>query len=80
MRGQSKFTSVLGTLDPLKGPEHTTEWVARLRTAALRDETAKELNGVLQAIHFFTGPWHQKSKTQANYAGPLLASNGVSQK
>ena len=56
-RGQSKFTPVLAALDPLKGREDTTEWVARLRTAALKDETGKELNGVLQTIPSFIGPW-----------------------
>ena len=56
-RGQSKFTSVLGALDPLKGREDATEWVARLRTVAFKDETAKELNGVLLTIQSFTGPW-----------------------
>ncbi len=55
-RGQSKFTSVLGALDSLKGREDAANWISRLRTAALKDETGQELNGALQTIQSFTGP------------------------
>ena len=55
-RGQSKFTSVLGALGSLKGREDAAEWIARLRTAALKDESGQELNGALQTIQSFTGP------------------------
>ena len=56
-RGQSKFTSVLGALDALTGREDAAEWIARLRTAALKDETGQELNGALRTIQSFTGPF-----------------------
>ena len=55
-RGRSKFTYVLGALDSLKGREDAAVWIARLRTAALKDETGQELKGALQTIQSFTGP------------------------
>ena len=55
-RGQLKFASVLGALDPLNGRKDAANWIARLRTAALKDETGHELNGALQTIQSFARP------------------------
>jgi indolepyruvate ferredoxin oxidoreductase beta subunit len=52
-RGLTKFDSVMNGADMLKGRKDASEWVARLREAALKDPDGKELSGALETIRSF---------------------------
>lgn len=52
-RGQSKFDSVLGSLDMLRGREDAAAWIARLRQAALQDADGLALEGAIKTVQSF---------------------------
>ena len=52
-RGQSKFDRVLAGIDMVAGREDAADWAARLREAALKDESGKALDGASQTIRSF---------------------------
>ncbi len=53
-RGLSKFDRVMEASRRLRGREDAARWVARLREAALQDETGEALDGALATIRTFT--------------------------
>ncbi|MEQ6250240.1 indolepyruvate oxidoreductase subunit beta family protein [Sulfitobacter sp. HNIBRBA3233] len=52
-RGLSKFATVMGAADLLKGREDAADWMARLREAALQDPEGKALEGAIQTVRSF---------------------------
>jgi len=50
VRGQSKFDRVLGALTDLKGRSDASDWIRRLREAALQDEKGEMLDGALLTV------------------------------
>lgn len=52
-RGLTKFDSVMNAADMLKGREDASDWVARLREAALQDPDGKALSGALETVRSF---------------------------
>lgn len=53
-RGQSKFRKVIDALEILRGRADASDWVHRLREAALADEHGEALDGALRTIRSFT--------------------------
>jgi len=49
-RAQSKFDRVLSALAMLKGRDDATDWIRRLREAALKDEKGDMLDGALKTV------------------------------
>ena len=54
MRGLSKFAKVMSASKILEGRKDSAEWMERLRTAALQDESGLELDGAIQTIKSFS--------------------------
>jgi indolepyruvate ferredoxin oxidoreductase beta subunit len=52
-RGLSKFATVMGAADLLKGRKDAAEWMVRLREAALQDPEGKALEGALKTVRSF---------------------------
>ncbi len=52
-RGLTKFDSVMNAAQMLKGREDASDWVARLREAALQDPEGKALSGALETVRSF---------------------------
>ncbi|CAN7301226.1 indolepyruvate oxidoreductase subunit beta family protein [Mesorhizobium sp. LjNodule214] len=49
-RAQSKFDRVLSALDLVKGRSDASDWIRRLREAALKDEKGDMLDGALKTV------------------------------
>ena len=52
-RGLSKFDRVMSSSDLLKGREDASEWIRRLREAALKDPQGEALDGAIKTIKSF---------------------------
>ncbi|MEI5682600.1 MULTISPECIES: indolepyruvate oxidoreductase subunit beta family protein [unclassified Mesorhizobium] len=50
VRAQSKFDRVLSGLDLVKGRDDASDWIRRLREAALKDEKGTMLDGALKTV------------------------------
>ncbi|MDA0320458.1 MAG: hypothetical protein O3A90_14410, partial [Proteobacteria bacterium] len=53
-RGHSKFAKVLDSAEILHGREDASDWISRLRAAALKDEAGQELDGAIKTVRSFT--------------------------
>ena len=53
-RGHSKFAKVLDAAEIQHGREDATDWISRLRAAALKDEAGQELDGAIKTVRSFT--------------------------
>ncbi|MGH1576199.1 indolepyruvate oxidoreductase subunit beta family protein [Planktotalea sp.] len=52
-RGLSKFDKVMGSVHLLKGRSDASDWIARLREAALKDPEGKALDGAIETVKSF---------------------------
>lgn len=52
-RGLTKFATVMGAVELLKGREDAAVWMARLREAALQDPEGKALDGAIRTVRSF---------------------------
>lgn len=52
-RGLTKFATVMGAGELLKGREDAAEWMGRLREAALQDPEGKALEGAIKTVRSF---------------------------
>ena len=52
-RGLTKFGTVMGAAEMLKGREDAAQWMARLREAALQDPQGEALDGALKTVRSF---------------------------
>lgn len=52
-RGLTKFGTVMGAADLLKGRDDAAEWMNRLREAALQDPEGRALDGAIQTVRSF---------------------------
>lgn len=55
-RGLSKYDRVLGALPMLEGREDASDWLRRLREAALQDTEGRALDGALATVSSFAEP------------------------
>ena len=53
-RSHSKFAKVLDAAQILHGREDASDWISRLRAAALKDEAGQELDGAIKTVRSFT--------------------------
>ncbi|PRZ46365.1 indolepyruvate oxidoreductase subunit beta family protein [Tritonibacter scottomollicae] len=55
VRGHSKFARIMQALPILQGRPDAADWMRRLRTAALADESGAQLEGALATVQSFAG-------------------------